>query len=235
MAPTPITQTLKDVRNQLVEPRPRFWSDEELTGIYKLGVQDLWGAILDLHADHYSVVDETHVSLPANKSQLAGVPDDCFRLLLIEPRDTTSTGDGYAVTFTPRKFNHPDFSAARTQSASDVSSVGEVYYHVTGVGSPIAAPVVLTAPKLSANLLLRIQYCQMIDVTDSNPIPGGSDNALKAWTIAYARAKETEDRTPDAGWLQVYATEKQLILTRLTPRQEQEPEVVENFIIGAGI
>ena len=71
----------------------------------------------------------------------------------------------------------------------------------------------------------------MLEVSDINPVPGGSDNALKAWTIAYANAKEGPQgaRIPDAGWLAVYATEKQTILTRLTPRQEQEPDVVDGL------
>ena len=47
-----------------------------------------------------------------------------------------------------------------------------------------------------------------------------------AWTVAFARAKEREDRSPDPAWLAIYATEKQNILTRLTPRQTQEPEIV---------
>src|SRR6267142_7016654 len=119
MAATLVSQTLKEVRSQLVEPRPRFWSDEELFAIYKLGVQDLWGAILDVHGDHYSIVDGANVSLKASATQLSGVPDDCFRVLLIEPRDVTSTGAGRSIMFTPRKYNHPDFMGARTLAATD--------------------------------------------------------------------------------------------------------------------
>jgi hypothetical protein len=67
------------------------------------------------------------------------------------------------------------------------------------------------------------------DVTSSgnNPIPGESDQALIAYIVAFARAKEREDRSPDPNWIAVYANEKQSILTRLTPRQSQEPDVVE--------
>jgi hypothetical protein len=59
------------------------------------------------------------------------------------------------------------------------------------------------------------------------PIPGEADNALIAWTVAYARAKERDDRSPDPGWLTVYATEKQHLLQSLGLRQLQEPEYVK--------
>ncbi len=70
--------------------------------------------------------------------------------------------------------------------------------------------------------------------TDSNPIPGESDNALIAWCVAYAKAKEqeTEQRVPDPGWLAIYNTEKQGLLVALTPRQEQEEEIAEGLFEG---
>lgn len=228
---TTVAATISQVRDFLLEASPRFWSDAELLAIYQLGVNDLWGAILDLHGDHYFVVDTTNVSLLANASQLSGVPANCFRVLLIEPRDTTSSGPGHDVVFTPRRFNHPLFIDARAQSTLNPGSTGQVFYTVSGVGAPINAPTILTAPTLSADLPLRLVYCPTITLGTQNPIPGQSDNALKAWTIAYALGKEGTQgsRSPDAGWLAVYATEKQLILTRLTPRQEQETEFVEDF------
>lgn len=228
---TTVTDTIGQVRAFLLETTARFWSDAELVAIYQLGVNDMWGAILDLHGEHYMVVDSTNVSLPSGASQLAGVPANCFRVLLIEPRDTTQTGAGRNIVFTPRKYNHPAFAAARAQTSLDPSSTGQVFYHVSGVGAPINAPTILTAPPMTANLNLRLVYCPTISLGSQNPIPGQSDNALKAWTIAYALGKEGPQgsRAPDSGWLAIYATEKQLILTRLTPRQEQEPEVVEDF------
>lgn len=240
MAATEITTAIADVRDFLVEKTAKFWTDAELRAIYRLGVNDLWGAILDVHGDHYLVVDEGQsgpgVVLKTNATSLSGVPAACFRVLLIEPRDTTATGSGRAVLFTPRKYNHPDFIAARTQTAQDVGMATEIYYQLSGVGAPIDAPTVLTAPKITADLALRFVYCPTIDVVDKNPIPGQSDNALKAWTIAYALGKEGAQgqRTPDPGWLGIYATEKQLILTRLTPRQEQEPDTVDDLFGGWG-
>lgn len=242
---TSIASILTQVRNQLVEPKANFWSDSELTAIMRLGALDLWGAILDLHQDHYFKVAGYGTNaegpvLRANATEVSNIPPDCFRITLIEPRNTSSTGTGHAILFVPRKFNHPDFIIARTLDAQDPDSLPsrQLYYQITGVGSPVESPHILTAPLLNADLPLRIAYNPSIwpdgENVESNPVPGASDNALKAWTIAYARAKETDTRTPDAGWLGVYSTEKQLILTRLTPREEQEPEVVEDLFQGYG-
>jgi len=50
---------------------------------------------------------------------------------------------------------------------------------------------------------------------------------LIAWTVAFARAKESEDRSPDPNWLSVYATEKAHLLGSLGLRQLQEPEFAQ--------
>lgn len=236
MSTTKIASILTQVRGQLVEPVAKFWTDSELTAIMRLGALDLWGAILDLHQDHYFKVDEENVFLRANSTELSGIPDDCFRITLIEPRDTTVNGTGHSILFLPRKYNNTDFIVARTQDAQDPDSMParQIYYQITGV----EPPHVLCAPQLSADVPIRLAYNPTIwpdgENVETNPIPGASDNALKAWTIAYARAKETDGRTPDSGWLAVYATEKQTLLTRLTPREEQEPEVVEDLFQGFG-
>lgn len=240
MAATAISDTLAEVRDFLLEKRARFWSDPELRAIYGHGVSDLWGAILDVHGEHYMTIapaqggTDNGPVLRASAMQIDNVPDNCFRVLLIEPRDTSSDGTARQILFTPKKFNHPDFVVARTQSARDAGSTREIYYHVSGVGAPISAPTILTAPMVASDVLLRIAYCPTITLGDENPIPGESDNALKAWVIAYALAKEGPQgsRVPDPSWLGIYSTEKQLILTRLTPRQEQESEVVEDFYQG---
>jgi hypothetical protein len=238
MAATPISSIITQVRRQLIETKKgrRFWDDDELKDIFKLGVMDLWGAILDLHQDHYFKViegdDARPVILEAGKSVLTNVPEDCFRVMLIEPNDTTVTDTTGGVVFAPRKYNHPDFITARTLGSLDSAvTAGIIYYDVTGPGAPIAAPVIRVAPKIGSNLTLRFAYYPMLEVDDINPVPGGSDNALKAWTIAYALAKEGPQgaRTPDASWLAVYATEKQTILTRSTPRQEQEADTVDGL------
>lgn len=206
----------------------------------RLGALDMWGAILDLHQDHYFKINDTDVKLAANDLYVSGIPEDCFRITLIEPRDTTVTGNGHQVIFVPRKYNHPDFIIARTLDPQDPNALPsrQIYYQIVGQGSPVEAPKIVCAPKISAELPLRMAYNPSIwpdsNPPSFNPIPGESDNALKCWTIAYARAKETDGRTPDAGWLANYGTEKQLILTRLTPREEQEPEVVEDMFQGYG-
>ena len=247
MAGTTLQYILGQVRAQLVETVARFWSDQELLDIMNLAITDLWGAILDLHQDHYWKINGNDagtgdVYYRANDTQLSGIPQDCFRIQLIEPRDTTVTGTGHACIFVPRKFNHPDFSIARTLDPQDPDSLPsrQIYYAIVGEGSPANPPQVLCAPKISADLPIRLCYSPSIDrktAGDMNPIPGGSDNALKAWTLSYAMAKEVDaagNRIPNSGWLAVYAQEKQNLLVRLTPREEQEPEVVEDMFQGYG-
>lgn len=240
MAATKASVILTQVRDQLKEKDPSFWSDEELIAIMHLGAIDLWGAILDLHQDHYfTVKDDGTVYFDSNSTTLTGVPTDCFRVQLIEPLDTTVDGVGHTVLFIPRKYKDNEFVIARTLTAQDPSGVSgrQIYYQVTNPGPPGVAPTVYMAPKITTRLPVRLVYNPTVVITDgetTNPIPGGSDNALKAWTIAYAKAKDSDTQTPDAGWLGVYATEKQALLTRLTPRQEQEPEVVEDLFQGFG-
>lgn len=217
------------VRPALNELVANFWTDAELTDILTDGIKDLWGAILDVHGDHFITVDATNVSLAASGTSLTGVPADCFRVQTIEPRDLSESSASRSLVFVPRNYKDPMFAAARSLSAQDPGSADVVFYHITGVGAPAAAPTIYTAPILNSTVLLRLVYNPTAVTTTNNPIPGESDTALKAWTLAFARAKEREDRMPDPGWMAVYATEKTHLLTRLTPRQEQEPEVVEDF------
>jgi hypothetical protein len=238
MAATLISDIIVQARRQLMETTARFWSDAELTDIFWLGATDLWGAYLDIHQDHYFVVVESEdadgVRLEAESSQLTNVPADCFRVMLIEPlRTNLDPFGGLACSFVPRKYNHPDFVAARSWANTESAlTAGVIYYDLTGPGAPIAAPVVRIAPQISTTVKLRFAYYPVLDTSvDYNPIPGGSDNALKAWVIAYANAKEGPQgsRIPDAGWLAVYSTEKQTLLTRSTPRQEQEADVADGL------
>lgn len=239
MAVTTVQSLLTQIRQALNELTANYWTDAELVSIMNLGAQDLWGAILDLHQAHYFRIDTTNVFLRANTTELTGIPQDCFRVILLEPVDTTVTATGHQIMFQPREYNHPDFITARTFDAQDLSNLtlGQIYYQVVGEGTPTNILRILTAPQVTADLAIRFVYnpaLPVIGAQDVNPIPGASDNALKAWTIAYARAKETDARTPDGAWLQIYATEKQLVLTRLTPRQEQEPDVVDDLFQGYG-
>lgn len=221
-------------RRHLNEATARFWSDAELLDLQREGIKDLWKAIVDLHQEHFLTIDEANVSLEADDTTLTGVPADCFRVHLIEPRDLSSTGAGRHVMFEPRDYNHPDFAAGRAQSSVSIGNGLRITYALITAGPPVGAPTVVVAPKLSAALDLRFVYVPTIDtaaLTDAsnNPIPGESDNALIAWTVAWARAKEREDRTPDPEWLALYATEKTGLKVVLTPRQTQEPDYVEGM------
>ena len=232
---TPLSTIRDKARKTLIETTANFWTDAELLEHLQDGIRDLWGAIVDLHQEHYMTVDATSVSMAASTATLTGVPADTFRVLLIEPRDTTSAGDSRQVVFVPRDYNSREFQEARAMSDQEASNALIIYYAVAGQGAPIGAPTIHVAPKISTAMNLRFVYIPTLAATaydtaaDNNPIPGESDNALFAWLIAYARAKEREDRSPDPNWLAVYATEKQSILTRLTPRQEQEPEYAEGM------
>lgn len=212
-----------------------FWTDAELLALITKGAQDLWAAFLDLYQDHFFTVDETNVTLAANTGSLTGVPADCFRVQLIEPRDTTTTGAQQDIVFLPKKYNSAEFINARAYGTLDATIGGVIFYDVSGAGSPIGAPTVLVAPKISAAMNLRFVYnpnLATLTGASNNPIPGESDMALIAYGVAFARAKERDDRSPDPNWIAIYSTEKQSLLTRSTPRQDQEPDMVEGMFEG---
>lgn len=221
-------------RLQLNEPVARFWSDEELFGILLSGLRDMWRAMVDLHQEHFMTVDITNVSMAANTSTLATVPADVFRVLSIEPRDMSSTATMGNVLFRPLDYQHPGFVAARASAA--VSTPSEIYYAVAGAGSPVAAPTIHVAPQISSALTLRLVYIPTLSTTltanSNNPIPGESDNALIAYIVAFALAKERENHDPDPNWLSIYKTEKDSVLVVSTPRQEQEESYVEGMFDG---
>jgi hypothetical protein len=224
-----------DVRRDLKEASASFWSSAELVVHFNAGIQNLWGAIIDLFEEHYITVDITNVSMAADATTLTGVPADTFRVHLIEPRDTTSAGSAPNVLFVPKEYNGRDFANARSQAASDPSNGLSIFFQVTGPGYPVGTPTVQVAPKISSALNLRFVYVPGIAVkvaADDNPIPGQSDRALHAYCMAFALAKEQEDKMPHPGWLQVFKTEKELVLQRLTPRQTQDVLVVEDMFGG---
>lgn len=210
-----------------------FWSSQELIDSCNLGIKDLWGAYTDLHQEHFLTMDTTAVGASAATATLSGVPTDVFRVLLIEPTDVSSTGSMRGIQFVPRDYNSKDFAQARSMGSVDATQSQVIYYTISQAGAPVGAPTIHIAPTFSSALAagsLRLVYIPVVAAktsSDSNPIPGESDNALIAWMIAYAKAKQREDGAPDPGWIAVYATEKQNLLTRSTPRQEQEPEYVE--------
>lgn len=234
MAATKTSTLIKVARAHLNEPVANFWSDDELLEIARRGYTDMWAAINDLNQEHYMTVDTTHVTLDANATQLTGVPTDCFRVFTIEPVDLTAAGNGRSVSFIPRPYNHPDFIMARTLSAYDPTNGVTVCYTLTGPGGPNGAPTVLVAPPLTTQIALRFVYVPILDVPNytvdsDNPIPGESSNAMISWIVAFARAKERDDHSPDPAWLSVYATEKQSLLVRMSPRQTQEPTYVQGM------
>ena len=210
----------------------RFWSSQELVDLFNKGAADLWGAAIDLFQEHFLTIDVTNVSLAANAGSLTGVPADCFRVELIEPRDTSASSTSRMVLFRPADYNSPKFINARAQSAVDPLSGTVIYYAILGAGSPVAAPTIVVAPQVTSAVNLRLVYAPTLSAltaASTNPIPGEADMALIAYVVAFARAKERDDRSPDPNWLTIYGTEKNNLLTRLTPRQVQEETVVDGL------
>jgi hypothetical protein len=209
-------------------PSP-FWTSDELIGIINAGIRDLWRDIVDLKQEHYLTIDATNVSMAANATSLTGVPADVHKVYLIEPRDLTTNGSNHGLLFMPRDYNHKDFQLARSRDAIDASN-DTIYYAIHQQGAPVAAPTVLVAPKVTSAVNLSFCYVPTLGALTSSstvPIPGEADNALVAWTVAFARAKETEDHAPDVNWLTIFATEKQHLLQSLGLRQYAEPSFVD--------
>jgi hypothetical protein len=228
---TTIAALIVQVRAHLNEPTASFWTDAELTSILHNGVRDLWRAINDNFQNYFLTIDATNVSMAAGATTLTGVPADVSIVRLIEPRSLTSYP---FVKFLHRPYDHPDFQAARAAGTFDPSQLGTIYFDISDAGAPVAAPTIRVAPSISAALLLTLGYVPTLKYSGvgaftDNPVPGESDQALVNWGVAYARAKEREDRSPDPAWVQMYSAEKQNILTSLTPRQTQDETVAEGM------
>lgn len=217
------------VRQRLIEPTPSFWTSAELIDIEAAGVRDLWRDIVDLKQEHYLTVNDTDVFLSANTDTLSGIPIDVHKIYMVEARNTSSNSVNVGLQFRPLDLNHTTFQAARGSDAVEPAN-NTIYYAVTGQGAPVNAPVIYVAPTVTSAVNLNFMYVPTLGQLTANsvvPIPGEADNALIAWTVAFARAKEREDRSPDANWLSVYATEKQHLLQSLGLRQLQEPSYVD--------
>ncbi len=216
------------VRNRLIETTPKFWSSAELQEIEINGIKDLWRDIVDLKQEHYLTINNSDVSFPSNSNQLVGVPNDVHKIYLIEARDTTQNSNNVGLQFLPLDYNDGKFRAARSSAAIDpVSST--IWYSISSQGAPVNAPTIICAPKVNSSVNISFCYIPTLKELTSNspiPIPGEANNAIVAWTVAFARAKEREDRSPDPNWLATYATEKQHLLQSLGLRQYQEPEYV---------
>lgn len=219
---------LAAARDKLLETTESFFDDDELLRSLNLGVKDLWRSISDTFQDYFFTIGS--VSQAANATSLSSVPTDVAKVQGIEPSDLSASP---SLKYFPRKYTDADMQNARGASAQDPGSAGPIFYAVTGAGGPVGAPTIYVAPKLSSAVALKLIYtpttpAMTLTPTDTpNPIPGESDDALIAWVIAHALARDAEDRKPDPDWLAKYATEKTNILTFLTPRQEDEPDVAE--------
>lgn len=227
--PTTLGQIETLVRQRLIEPSPSFWTSTEIIDIEAAGCRDLWRATVDLKQEHYLKVNTTDVSLPASSNQLIGVPTDVHKVYMLEVRDPSSDSTNVSLQFFPLDYNHITFRAARSADAVE-SANNTIYYAITGQGAPVNAPVIYCAPQVTSAVPLTFMYVPTLGVLTSNsvvPIPGEADNALIAWTVAFARAKEREDRSPDANWLSIYSTEKNALLQSLGLRQYQEPSYVD--------
>lgn len=238
MASTPIKDIITSVRDHLLEQQPRFWTNDELVRYATNGAKDLWGHLIDLGKEHFFVDDVLNVSMQPNSDVLTGIPANLFRIIIVEPRDLSATNPARSIKFIPKPYNSDDFIAARsrmlqaTVADETSSSLITIFYDMVTEGPPVSTTVVKVGPQITDALTLRMVYVPSIAplTPDSlNPIPGESDNALIAYIVAFARAKEREDRSPDPNWLAIYQTERDHILVRLTPRQVQEPEVVEDM------
>lgn len=222
---TTIDAIVVNARVHLIETSAFFWTDAELVSHAIAGIRDLWRSITDNYQDYFITVDETNVSQAANSGTLTGVPTDVFRVKGIEPRTLSES----QILYYPLDYSHADFQRARSSPAQDPSS-STIYYDLHGTAGPVGAPTIRVAPMSTSQILLRLIYIPTLPTltgASTNPIPAESDNAVMAWTIAYARAKEREDRAPDSEWLAIYATEKAHILQAITPRQDDENEYVE--------
>lgn len=229
--PSTFAEVQTTVRERLSEPTPIFWSESEIHNILTAGAKDLWRSVVDLKQEHYLRVNDTDVYIPAGSDQMAGVPADVHKVYLIEPRDLTTSGVRTSLLFTPRDFNHDDFRGAKA-NGTIYPPFGQVFYAIMGQGAPTSSPVIKIAPMLSADVTLTFTYVPSLEpmqLESTIPIPGEADNALVAWGVAYARAKESEDRAPDSNWLSIYSTEKTNLLHSLGLRQYQEPTVTDGL------
>ena len=231
---TTFTSLIAQARATLLEPAEvsgGFWTDDELLALANKAVKDLWKGVIDLFQDHIVTIDITNMSIAASTRTITGVPTDLARVLMIQPRTLGSSSSNPGLIFKPRTLTHPDFvqaNAFRPTSPRDTV----IYYAVLNAGAPVAAPSIRIAPMVSSAVDLEVQYIPVIadkTIGQDNPIPGESDMAIIHYIIAFARAKEREDRAPDPEHLSIYATEKRNMMTVLTPRSDQEPETVQGF------
>lgn len=228
---TLLSTIITNARVHLNETSAVFWTDAELLEHAIAGCRDLWRRLVDDYGDNFFItIDDTNVTWSANSSTLSGVPTDVYRVVAIEPRVIGQNSTNPGLIFVPRPYNHPEFVQARALSPVEPNN-RIINYMLTGAGSPVAAPGIFCGPQVSSAVNLRLAYNPTLSSTlaagSNNPIPGESDNAIKIWIVAYARAKEREDRAPDPEWLALYGTEKVNLVQQLTPRSTQDIPTAE--------
>lgn len=220
------------VRLRLEEPVAKFWSSAELIGIIDDGIRDLWREVVDLKREHFITIS-TSVTIPANTATMGSVPTDVHKIVMITPSNVgASTNHGLLIR--PADYNSDVFQNALTRSAISPQA-DTIYYAITGQGAPVGAPTLRVAPQSSSEVTLSFAYVPTLaahTAASTVPIPGEADNALIAWAVAYARAKEREDRAPDPNWLAIYGTEKAHLLKSLETRQNQELEFAQAMFEG---
>lgn len=214
-------------RDRLNEPIARFWTDAELLRYANRGIRDLWRRLKMTNQDFFHQISVT-VTQDINATQLSNVPTNVTQIHGIEPYDLQRFSCLY---YKKLDYNHVDFITARASTAIEPINGSIIFYAPTQAGAPVAAPVILVAPKVSAQVTLRLTFTPTVGaelvVTDPNPIPGESDNAVHHWVVAYARGRERKDQQPDPKELELYEAEALKIGASETPRDDSEPEVVE--------
>lgn len=220
---------LTPIRNHLIEVTAKFWSDAELLDIAFRGARDLWRDVVDLKQEHFLTIDTSHVQLDANSWQLTGVPQDVHKVYMVEPRDLTVNSSNHGLLFKPLEYNDQTFQLARSRGPVDPSN-DTIYYAVQQAGAPVGAPTIVIAPQVNSIVPIAFSYVPILGELAAStplPIPGEANNAVIAWTVAFARGKEREDRSPDPAWLSIFATEKAHLLQSLGLRQYQEASYVD--------
>ena len=225
---TTLAQLETLVRLRISEPTARFWTSAELIEILSAGVRDLWRDIADLKEEHFMTISES-VTQAVDAYTLTGVPTDVHKIILIEPLDISEDSANINLIYKPSQYQSDEFMGARSRDSIDPTN-DIIYYAITAAGTPVGAPTIRVAPAVNTEVELSFAYVPSVGTLTSasnNPIPGESDNALVAWAVAFARAKEREDLAPDPSWMAVYSTEKLHLLQSLGVRQYQEPTYVD--------
>jgi len=223
---TTLQTILNMTRDALNEAVPRFWSDAELLRYMNRGIRDAWRQI-SMTNQEYQFELSVAASLAANGTTITGVPDNLSVLFQIEPTDMVA----HPITFIGKPWTHAEFqNARRITEAQDPSQPGTIFYVLTGAGAPVAAPTIRVAPTVSAAIPLSISFRPTIGAeltaTGVVPLPGELDQALVFWTSAHALGRQRGSAEPDTTRLNLFQREMDVILAAITPRDEQEDNVV---------